>query len=250
MTEPTSGEPPASSLPASIELAWGLRERPTRGPKRGFTLEQVVAAGIRVAGTDGLAALSMGRVATELGASTMSLYRYVSAKDDLLALMVDAALGPPMPVGPEERDWRSGLTAWAVGVRAAYRRHPWSTRVPVTGPPLGPNNVAWLERALQSLGATSLTEQQKLSSVLLLSGFVRADAMLSSDLDAVSVDGAPPTGYGAALSALIDPLRFPALQRAIASGSLDDDDDIETEFDFGLARILDGIAALVESARA
>src|SRR5271156_3032527 len=70
------------ALPASIELAWGLGERPRRGPKPGLTLERIVAAGIRVAMTDGLGSVSMGRIAAELGGSTMSLYRYVRAKDD------------------------------------------------------------------------------------------------------------------------------------------------------------------------
>ena len=81
-------------LPPVIELAWGLRERPGRGTRRGLSLERVVAAGIKVALTEGIGALSMARVAAELGAATMSLYRYVAAKDELLTLMVDTALGP------------------------------------------------------------------------------------------------------------------------------------------------------------
>ena len=78
-------------LPESIELAWGLRERPGKGPRRSLTMRQVVAAGIRVAEADGLPAVSMSRVAGELGVGTMSLYRYVSAKSDLLELMADTA---------------------------------------------------------------------------------------------------------------------------------------------------------------
>ena len=98
--------------------------------------------------TEGIGALSMTRVAAELGVGTMSLYRYVAAKDELLTLMVDGALGAPPPAPPGE-DWRAGLSRWAVGVRAAYQRHPWALRVPISAPPLGPNNVAWLENALR-----------------------------------------------------------------------------------------------------
>jgi AcrR family transcriptional regulator len=245
---PADGAPGPFALPPSIELAWGLGERPRRGPKPGLTLERIVAAGIKIAMTDGLGSVSMGRVAAELGSSTMSLYRYVPAKDDLLTLMVDTALGRPPSGDAADGGWRAGLTRWAVAVRAAYRRHPWTLRVPITAPPLGPNNVAWLDSALQSLVGTPLPEQQKLSTVLLVSGFVRNDAILTADLAASSAGGPVMPGYGTALARLIGGHSFPALQRAIASGSLDDDDDIDVEFDFGLERILDGLDVLITSA--
>lgn len=198
--------------------------------------------------TDGLGSVSMGRVAAELGSSTMALYRYVAAKGDLLILMVDTALGRPPAGDPAAGGWRAGLTRWSVGVREAYRRHPWALRVPITTPPLGPNNVAWLDNALQAMDGTPLAEQQKLSAVLLLSGFVRNDAILTTDLAASAAGGQVMPGYGTALSQLIGDQPFPALRQAIASGSLDDDDDIDAEFDFGLARILDGLDVLIASA--
>ena len=150
-------------IPPGIELAWGRRQRPTRGPKPGLTLDRIVAAGVKVAMTEGIGALSMTRVATELGVGTMSLYRYVAAKDELLTLMVDSALGTPPPAPPDE-DWRAGLTRWAVGIRATYQRHPWALRIPISAPPMAPNNVAWLESALRALSETPLSEQQKLST--------------------------------------------------------------------------------------
>jgi AcrR family transcriptional regulator len=238
--------PPQQVMPASIGLAWGLQERPARGPRRGLSLDRVVAAGIKVALTDGLGALSMGRVARELGVGTMSLYRYVSAKDDLLALMFDAGIGRPPAIDPDVHDWREGLTLWAEGIRAAYRRHPWSLRVPITAPPLGPNNVAWLEAALQALTGTPLSEQEKLSTVLLISGFVRNEATLTADIAASAGGEAVMPGYGTMLQAVLPQHGFEALKRAIASGALDDDDNLDSEFDFGLLRILDGVAALIE----
>ena len=195
--------------------------------------------------TDGIGGLSMARVASELGVGTMSLYRYVAAKDELLMLMVDTALGPPPQADDGENDWRAGLTRWAVGLRDAYRRHPWSLRVPISAPPLGPNNVAWLERALRSQSRTPLSEQDKLSCVLLLSGFVRNDATLTADFAAGSGGEPLMPGYGVMLSRLVPRDGFPALHRAIASGSLDDEDDIDAEFNFGLERILDGIDTLI-----
>ena len=241
--------PPVRPIPPSIELAWGLRDRGVRGPKRGLTLERIVEAGIAIAREEGLDALSMSRVARELGVGTMSLYRYVAAKGELLTLMVDTALGTPPPAA-EGEGWRTGLARWAVAVREAYRRHPWGLKVPIDGPPLGPNNVAWLDNALRALVDTPLSEQQKLSSVLLVSGFVRNDATLTADFAAASGGQQVMPGYGTLLAQLTDEADFPALHRAIASGALDDEDNIDHEFDFGLERVLDGIEVLIERERA
>jgi AcrR family transcriptional regulator len=226
-------------LPASVELAWGLRDQARRGPKPGLTLERIVAAGIEVARADGIAAVSMARVAGELGVGTMSLYRYVGAKDELVSVMADTAFGPPRP-GPAGERWRAGLTRWATELRTSYRRNPWLLQVPVTASVLGPNNVAWLETALGCLRSTALSEAQKLSTALLVSGFVRNEATLSAE-----IAGATSFQFGRALARLTDEARFPALRRAIASGALEDDDDLDDEFDFGLHCILDGVAALI-----
>ena len=115
---------------------------------------------------------------------------------------------------------------------------------------LCPNNVAWLNDALAGLAGTPLPEQQKLSAVLLVSGFVRNQATLSEDIAASSGGEPGVPGYGAAMSALIGPDGFPALRRAIASGALDDDDGLDGEFHFGLARILDGLEVLIRSTEA
>jgi AcrR family transcriptional regulator len=239
-----TGRPPRT-LPPALELAWGRRDPGARGPKRGLTLDQIVNAGIKVALTEGLAALSMARIAGELGVGTMSLYRYVTAKDELLLLMTDSALGQP-PAAVEGEDWRAGLGRWALGAWQAYQRHPWALRVPISAPPYGPNNVAWLDHGLAALADTPLSEQQKLSSVLLLSGYVRSTATLVADLHAGAAGEAVMPGYGAMMAMLTTAEQFPALHRAIESGMLDDEDDIEIELEFGLERILDGIGVLIE----
>jgi len=221
---------------------------PTKGPKRGLSLDRIVAAGVRVAATDGLGAVSMGRVAAEVGAATMTLYRYVAAKDDLVDLMVDAALGRPPEPPHDEDGWRAGLRRWAEGVRAAYQRHPWALRVPITAPPLGPNNIRWLKNALTCLRHTPMQEQEKLSTVLLVSGFVRNETTLTADLTARLPEGAQaPQNYGMILARLADPQTFPSVHAAISAGALNDEDGVDTEFEFGLGRILDGIDALIRS---
>jgi AcrR family transcriptional regulator len=243
-----------TGLPASFEMAWGVRERPTKGPKRGLSLEQVVAAGVTVASTDGLGAVSMSRVAGELGTSAMSLYRYVASKDELLALMVDAALGG-LPEPPLDKPWRAGLEWWARIELAAYRAHPWALRVPVSSAPITPNSLRFLDRGLQVLGSTSLAEAEKMSVILLLTSYTRSWATLSSDLTAAAAAGTAMhdhLNYGAIVAKLITPAEYPALTRALAAGVFEDEDEtadefLEQDFDFGLATLLDGVEVLVRS---
>ncbi|HEV3495582.1 MAG TPA: TetR/AcrR family transcriptional regulator, partial [Actinomycetes bacterium] len=220
-----------TGLPASIEVAWGVRTRPSKGPRPALSLERIVAAAVRVAATDGLQAVSMSRVAADLGVSTMSLYRYVGAKDELLALMADLTFeAPPAPRGPEE-SWRDGLARWAWTELAVYRRNPWVLRIPISGPPVTPNAIAWLERGLGCLRHTGLREDEKLSVILLLTGYVRNQGTLQADIAAAQAAGATPPdpammgSYGRLLARLTDPERFPALRAVIAAGVFDEPDE-------------------------
>jgi AcrR family transcriptional regulator len=235
----SGAEPP---LAASLEAAWGRRARPTKGPKPALSLERIVEAAVALAQAEGIGAVSMARVAGELGSSPMSLYRYVAAKDELLALMVDAALGP-VPQPAEGEDWRAGLTRWAWGYHDAFRRHPWALYVP-SGPAVTPNLTAWLEDGLQSLAATGLPEAQKLSVLLLVSGYVRNEATLAATIGATEGGEIMPT-WGRQLARLTDPEDFPALHRALGSEAFAQDDAPDEEFVFGLERVLDGIGSLV-----
>jgi AcrR family transcriptional regulator len=244
-----------TGLPASIEAAWGVRPRPNKGPRPALSLERIVAAAVRVAATDGLQAVSMGRVAADLGVSTMSLYRYVAAKDELLALMADLTFeAPPAPRAPDE-GWRAGLSRWAWTELAVYRRNPWVLRIPIGGPPVTPNTMVWLERGLDSLRDTGLREDEKLSVILLLTGYVRNQASLQADIAAAQAAGATAPdpemmgSYRRVLTRLTDPERFPALHAVIAAGVFDEEDEPDYEFTFGLERVLDGIETLIENRR-
>jgi AcrR family transcriptional regulator len=240
-----------NEMPAVLAAAWGLRTRPGKGPKPGLTLDRIVAAGVRVAAAEGLGAVSMGRVAAELGAATMSLYRYVAAKNELLDLMVDAAIGGP-PDPPPDQDWREGLLFFARTHLGILRRQPWIVRVPITTPPLTPNQVGWMDYGLATLAATPLEEHEKLSTIMTVSGITRNWALLTADITAAAqasgttADEAMLT-YGQLLGKLVDPRRFPAIGRLLATGILDMPDDVpDTDFEFGIARVLDGIAALID----
>ncbi|MFI6103844.1 TetR/AcrR family transcriptional regulator [Streptomyces sp. NPDC051310] len=240
-----------TGLPASIEAAWGLRERAAKGPRPGLSLRGIVDAAVSVAAAEGLAAVSMGRVAKELGASTMSLYRYVAAKDELYLLMFDTAIGAPPPPPAPGTGWREALAGWARAQREAFQHHLWALHVPISGPPATPNSVAWWDRGLAALAGTGLDEGSKTSVVLLVSSFVRSEAGLRADLDAAmratgEAPGALMGRYARTLRRLADPERFPALAKTLDAGVIDRVDGPDDEFRFGLERLLDGIEVLVD----
>jgi AcrR family transcriptional regulator len=241
----------AQQLPPGIAAAWGVRASATKGPKPGLSLDRIVATAVAIADADGLAAVSMNRVANELSSSAMSLYRYVESKDELLTLMVDRALGT-VPAAALDDDWRAGLARWARGTVEAMRAHAWATHVPITGPPLGPNSVAWFEDALHCMRDTGLAEAEKASIVMMLSGYARNHVVLMAEVQAHFLGAAATPhdamrGYGDTLRRLTDADRFPALHAVLDAGVFDRADPPDEEFAFGLERILDGIEALVRA---
>jgi len=241
-------------VPRVLRLLWGLEEPSRRGPKPGLSLDAIADAAVRLADAEGLAAVSMSRVAGELGFSTMSLYRYVDSKDDLLLVMANAGYGrPELRHGPRAA-WRTRMEEWARAMRAGLAAHPWLLEIPVSEPPLAPNPLAWMEAGLQALSATPLREQEKLSAMLLTDTFVRGQTQLALQVDAAARrSGSTPqeadARYARVLGRLVTPETHPGLVGALSSGSLEDggDDFADAEFAFGLKVVMEGIAGLVEA---
>src|SRR6266496_1878777 len=166
------------------------------------------------------------RVAASLDTAPMSLYRHVSSKEELVRLMVDAAWGDSPGPALSEEGWRAGLSRWAWGFRAALQRHPWAGRLPISGLPIMPREIAWFEDALACMAGTGLTEARKASVIMLLSGFVRNLATTEADIEAaVRASGLAPdewmASYPRLLRQLTDPQRYPALTVFIDSGVFD-----------------------------
>jgi AcrR family transcriptional regulator len=135
-----------SRMVRDVELLWGLdAPQARRGPKPRLSREAVVRAAIGVADAEGIEAVSMQRVAKELGYTTMSLYRHVDSKEDMLVLMLDSSMEGDPPGPREDGDWRAGLEDWCRGVLEMYRAHPWSIFVSLSGPPRGPNRLRRVE---------------------------------------------------------------------------------------------------------
>lgn len=193
----------------------------------------------------------MARVAERLGNAPMALYRHVRSKSELLILMADLAMEGPPPL-PAGGGWRPALTAWARGVVALYRAHPWAATLPLTGPPVGPTNLAWFDAALGALDGTGLDAGHKVAVVMGLITYVQGEIRLTTDLAAAFADDPAAFGarYGAALSRVVDPRALPALAAVVAAGmfdvtATDFGADVAADFDFGLGCYLDGVATVI-----
>jgi AcrR family transcriptional regulator len=202
---------------------------------RGLNLERIVAAAVELADEEGLASVSMARVAKRCGFTTMSLYRHVASKDELVWRMLDNALGPAPAF--EIPDWRTGLERWARELRAAMLRHPWGIDIPITGVLASFSQVSWLNRGLEALDSSGLHPGEQADLVLLVNGYVFWAVRLETSLAAAPPQPLVPPSF--------DLGELPFLRRAVESGAFEDESSEEENFASGLNRVLDGIAALV-----
>ncbi|MFJ9443280.1 TetR/AcrR family transcriptional regulator [Kitasatospora sp. NPDC101235] len=223
----------------TVRLLWGPPAKPTRGPKPALSLERIAAAGVEVADAEGLGAVSMQKVAGQLDFTKMSLYRYVPGKAELIALMVESAVDAP-PAAPEGAGWREQLTVWAHRLAESFARHPWLLDATVGARALGPKELAWLEQVVAALDGHGLTGPERMDAAVLLTGHVRGIAAQSR---AAGPDGNPEAELLAALGTVVQEHadRFPAVAAAMA-----DPGGRDRALEFGLERILDGLAALIE----
>ncbi|GAA0494798.1 TetR/AcrR family transcriptional regulator [Streptomyces olivaceiscleroticus] len=212
--------------------------------RRAPSVDQIVRRAVTVADEEGVAAVSMRRIATDLGSGTASLYRYIAGRDELLDLMIDAVHGeeaPPVLAG----DWRADLTSFARQQRAILLRHPWLTAELTGRPPLGPN---WLRRADTVLSAAAaLTCDATLATQAVgvvqayVSGAVSAEV---AEEQARQRHGLTEEEWqsevGPYIRTIVDAGHHPHLARRIVEAEEVPPDQV---FDFGLACVLDGLAA-------
>ena len=235
-------------LPPGLDLLWGRREVGRRGPKPGLNVEAIVAAAIDIANAEGLAAVSMARVAKAVGFTTMSLYRYVTNKDELLQLMWNASADGVLEFELEGESWRSRLHGWAMAQREAIARNVWIVQMPMATPPLAPNSLTWMERGLEALDDTGLSDGDKMRVLGLIASHALIDARMAFDAQQAMGAGAKPVDYTAVLRDVVEEERFPRLHRMAWSGEADEPEpggDPFAEYRFDLEVMLDGIEALI-----
>ncbi len=222
-------------------LLWQRQTAARRGPKPALTLDVIAQAGIVIADADGLAAVTMQRVAEALGVTKMALYRYVPGKVELVALMVEAAMGEAPGLNTVSGGWRPRLDAWARQLFEEFCRHPWVLEATVGARAVGPHEFGWMERAVGALTGTGLEGGEMLDVGATLAGHVRAIAQQG----AAMADGSPEQSMSKSLGAVLqsNEERFPALQAAFESAAAHGSQD--NALDFGLACILDGVELLI-----
>jgi AcrR family transcriptional regulator len=237
-----------------MELLWGIGSTPkSRGPRQGLTVERIVRTGTEIADAEGLAAVSMRRVADRLGVGTMSLYTYVPSKAELVDVMFDRAVGS---VSREEvaGGWRERLTAVAWADWELYQRHPWLLQVmAMSRPPLGPGAIAAYDHALRAIDGIGLTELEMDSVVSMVSVYVQGTARAAAEAatsanDTGVTDAEWWEAYAPLLERVFDAEKYPVAARVgqVAGETYQSAYDARYGFEFGLARILDGVAALIE----
>lgn len=234
-----------------------MRPQPsTRRPR--FTREQIAATALAIADADGFEAVSMRRVAAELGAGTMTLYHYVETKDDLLALMDDAIMAEVLVPADElpDDDWRAAMATIARRSLAAFMRHRWALEG-MRGQPFGPNGMRHFEQSLRAAEMTGLPPEERLSILATVDDYVFGFVLrqLGDTPERVTEEGdddaAAVFDY---LSRRVDSGEFPAIGRLLGAGDArararrweqvaahwDD------RFEHGLQLLLEGIALELE----
>jgi AcrR family transcriptional regulator len=217
-----------------------------------LTSGRIVAAAIAVADAEGLDGLSMRRVAAEIGVATMSLYRHVADKDDLLLQMMDAAFVEwRFPASPPD-GWRDRLEFAARTLWEMFRLHPWlAPALSVTRPQPIAGGVAGMEWVLAALDGLGLDLATMMTTHITLFTYVRGTAM-NLELEAAAEAA---TGLSSeewmqaqepALRTFMTPGRFPVFERLVAT---EYDFDLNAIFEFGLQRLLDGLAMLIDGLR-
>ncbi len=251
---------PSPPLPPGLDLLWGRRGRGQRGPKPGLSVDAIVAAAVRLADAEGLEAVSMAHVAEQLGFTTMSLYRHVTSKEELLQLMWNASAQGAEELVITGDDWRSRLRTWAMIQRHMIDRHPWITQMPMAAPPMAPNSLTFVERGLEAMDGTGLDDADKLRVIGLISSYTLSEARMAHDAAraaralaaAAGGEAMPVWTFEALLREVTDEQTYPRLHRLAWSEGIGDNPagfDEQEEFRFGLDRILDGVEVLIRTAQ-
>lgn len=228
-----------SSLP---EPPWSSRKerRPPRAP---ITREAITVAGIRIVDAEGLEALSMRRLAEELGCQASALYGHVSGKAEVLSLMLDHVAGEVVIPEPDPEHWQEQLKEVARNIHAVLAAHADLAGASLANIPTGPNASYLVDKFLALLLAGGLSKQVAAYAADLLPQFITVSAYESS-LFARRLEKEP--DYFERLQAYYRAIpadRFPVLTSMI-SELMAPDEPPDARFEFGLEVIVGGLAAL------
>jgi AcrR family transcriptional regulator len=226
------------------------RERKASPARETLSREQIVKTAMELLDTEGLAGLSMRKLAARLGAGATSLYWHVPTKVDLIDLLIDEVWGEIDVPEPELAGWRSGALLFGHSLRSAVLRHRWLPEVMYTRPSIGPNAMTLGERGLVLFGAAGFSEHEvdlALGSVMsYVLGTVSAEV---ATREMVRKSGRSEESW---VNELLEQAQavatdYPEMQRSVSRRTVTNLDSSLTEsFVFGLDALLDGLQARVK----
>ena len=245
------GPPPVDR---TLELLWrhqAGRPQGSRGPRQRVSVDEVIAAAIALADDEGLAALSMRKVAQRLGLGAMSIYTYVPGKNELVGLMVDEVAGE-VDYPEHTGDLRARMIAVARQSWDEYHRHPWLLHAQKARPWIGPNGSARFEWQLQAIEGVGLDDLEMDNTIAVLTGFAESSARASIEAAGARTEsGLTDLQWWEINAPVLERLMagsdFPLSSRVgqAAGQAYESIGDAARSFDFGLARIIDGIELLL-----
>ncbi len=233
---------------------WAVPEPADRKPR--YTREQIAAAALRIADSEGFDAVTMQRIAAELGAGTMTLYYYVRTKADVVALMQDAILAEVLiPYDELPPDWRAAMTAVARRTRQVLMAHPWSLSS-LNEAQLGPNAMRHFEQSLAATTGAGLSATARLELIAAVDDYVAGNALHAVEsLTRARIAEEDPDMVAAAMAyglALTEREAFPQLRALYVESTSSQDaeqatppmteDALASQFERGLQALLGGLA--------
>jgi AcrR family transcriptional regulator len=251
----------------SSESRRGRREgpiwaRPAPGERRpSYSREQIAETAIEIADAEGFGAVSMRRIAAELGAGTMSLYHYVRGKDELIALISDTIMAEI--VIPEDElpgGWREGMAEIARRTLATFRRHPWIVEHMGEGDPgsTGPGVLRHVEQTIAVAARSGLDVEGQFELAAVVDDYVFGHAMRAYHGARMGAEGDATSRLDAMVAYLTEQLgsgEYPHLQEiagddpAAGFARLAHLASEEDRFERGLQRVLDGLELWIEQSR-
>jgi AcrR family transcriptional regulator len=226
---------------------WERLEQTSTAARQSLSAQRIATAAVGIADSDGLDAITMRRLAAELGVTPMAAYRYVSGRDDVLELMVDLVYGEADV--PDGAGWRETMWALATGIRALVSKYPWLARLsaPQAAFELTPNRMALAERAFAALRGQGLDADAAMSVFRTVTAYVHGATSAEIGLRQLmhennwSSGAEARTGLSAQMTWLLGTGRYPMFERYVREATRRD--DLQWQFETGLEHVLDGIAA-------
>ena len=237
----------------TLALLWRLPQAPRRGPRPGTSVDAVVDAAVRLADAEGTAAVTVRRLAALVDVSPMSVYTYVAGKAELLDLMLDTVYARMPRADTTGEPWRARVAAVAGENRALFAAHPWAAEVSTVRPPLGPGQMAKYDHELRAFDGLGLSDVEVDAALACVLAFVRTHARDSADAAAGRrASGTDDEQWWARnaplLARVLDPAAYSVAARVgtAAGQAFGSTWDPDHAWDFGLATLLDGVAARVQ----